>query len=272
MANHVSAEEAALAALRQIEKLSAQVAQEVGPPSPSRATAALRQIEELSAQVAQEVGLPSPSWATTARAERDSADGGARDHQVTAQVEGDGTSARAPSPDRSRCSNALEGARAPKELHRVEEVEKDGGAVRGVERAAAELELGTGTSRQGALGVQSGGAQALPEVAGQTLAHARQRMEKLERAKKTHDNLLNLFIELESIAQLCTCADCKAGKRALAEKCAHVPGNDETRDSSPVASMPASGPHPRSALRASSSAAGSAAIGAARRKEYYQRI
>ena len=103
MANHVSAEEAAL---RQIEKLSAQVAQEVGPPS--------------------------PSWATAARAERDSADGGARDRQVTAQVEGDGTSARAPSPDRSRCSNALEGARAPKELHRVEEVEKDGGGVRGV--------------------------------------------------------------------------------------------------------------------------------------------
>ena len=60
--------------------------------------AALRQIEKLSAQVAQEVGPPSPSWATAARAERDSADGGARDRQVTAQVEGDGTSARAPSP------------------------------------------------------------------------------------------------------------------------------------------------------------------------------
>ena len=59
MANHVSAEEAAL---RQIEKLSAQVAQEVGPPS----TAALRQIEKPPAQVAQEVGLPSP-----ARAHRD---------------------------------------------------------------------------------------------------------------------------------------------------------------------------------------------------------
>jgi len=113
-----------------------------------------------------------------------------------------------------------------------------------VERAAAELELGTGTSRQGALGVQSVGDQALSEVAGQTLDHARQRMEKLERAKKTHDNLLNLIIELESIAQLCTCADCKAGKSALAEKRAHVPSNDETRDSSPVASTPASGPHP----------------------------
>ena len=59
MANHASAEEAAL---RQIEKLSAQVAQEVGPPS----TAALRQIEKPPAQVAQEVGLPSP-----ARAHRD---------------------------------------------------------------------------------------------------------------------------------------------------------------------------------------------------------
>ena len=135
----------------------------------------------------------------------------------------------------------------------------------GVERAAAELELGTGT-RQGALGVQSGGAQTLPKVAGQTLDHARQRMEKRETAKKTHDNLLNLIIELESIAQLCTCADCKAGKSALAEKRAHVPSNDETRDSSPVASTPASGPHPRSALRPSSSAAGSAVIGAARRK------
>ena len=136
----------------------------------------------------------------------------------------------------------------------------------GVERAAAELELGTGTSRQGALNVQSGGAQALPEVAGQTLDHARQRMEKLETAKKTHDNLLNLIIELESIAQLCTCADCKAGKSALAEKRAHVPSNDETRDSSPVASTPPSGPHPRSTLRPSSSAAGSAAIGEASRK------
>ena len=98
------------------------------------------------------------------------------------------------------------------------------------------------------------------------------RMATLERAKKTHENLVNLIVELEDTARLCTCAYCKAVKRALAESskkralAEHVADNDGARDSSPVASSSESGPHPRSALRTSSSAAGSTAIGAARRQ------
>ena len=103
------------------------------------------------------------------------------------------------------------------------------------------------------------------------------RRETLERAKKTHENLLNLDVELEDDAQLCTCAYRKmivekraiaesSKKRELAEKRVHVAGNDGARDSSPVAPSSESGPHPRSALRTSSSAAGPAAFGAARRQ------
>ena len=166
-----------------------------------------------------------------------------------------------------------------------------------VERVAEEP--CTCTSSQGAPSAQSGGAQAPPEAADHTQAQARQGMEKMERMKKRRDNLLKLLIELEHTAKLCTCASCKAGKRA-AGKIADVASQgarevrsrsaasmfressdlasmsiaatlqcdegDEARDSSTVASSSASGPYRHSSLQVSSSAAGSATFGAARRE------
>ena len=162
------------------------------------------------------------------------------------------------------------------------------------------------TSSQGAPSAQAGGAQALSEAAGHTQAQARQRTKRMENLKKTHDNLLNILIELAHTAKLCTCTSCKAGKRAadVVSQGAHevrspsaasvfressdlvnhlastslsatlgflqcVEGaaqGDEARDSSPVASSSASGPYRRSSPQVSSSAAGSAAFGAARCK------
>ena len=104
------------------------------------------------------------------------------------------------------------------------------------------------TSSQGAPSAQAGGAQALSEAAGHTQAQARQRTKRMENLKKTHDNLLNILIELAHTAKLCTCTSCKAGKRA--------------------ADVVSQGAHEVWSPSAASvlSAAGSAAFGAARRK------